>query len=92
VPAECAGVRSGKGGQLDCRQGEDEGEKVEEDMGRVGEKGQGVGPYPPGNLGQESQGSQGDCIFEAACYAFVQVYFAVHQVETFLFPPVKGDE
>ena len=51
--------RGGVGGELDGRQGQEEGKKVEEDVGRIGKERQGVGPDPAGHLGDEGEQRSG---------------------------------
>ena len=55
----------GKGGKPDRHQGEDEGEKVEKDMGSIGEERQGIGPDPADDLCQQGQRRQQDGLAEA---------------------------
>jgi len=73
VPAERAGIRCGESGQLDGRQRKKEGEKVEEDMGGLGEKRKRVGPDTASYLGHQRQGSQKNGVFEPAGNAFIQM-------------------
>ena len=73
-----AGIRGGVGGQLDGRQGEDEGEQVEKDVSRVGKERQGISPDTTDHLGHQSQSGQDDGILEPAGDAFVEMEFGVH--------------
>ena len=78
VQTEGAGIAGREPGQADRDKREHQGEKVEEDMSRIGKERQGVGPESSDNFGHQRQRGEGNGVFEAAGDAFVKVNFSVH--------------